>query len=51
MMWPQRIDTKSSSQRSPAGTKNREDFHIQRPGEKSRQLAHKQKKDTGDFSD
>lgn len=42
--------SKSIRQRCLAGTKHREDFHIQRHGEKSRQLADKQKKDADDFS-
>lgn len=41
--------SKSIRQRSPAGTKNGEDFHIQRRGEKGRQLTDRQKKDVNDF--
>lgn len=41
--------SKSIRQRSPAGTRNGEDFHIQRHGEKSRQLTDRQKKDVNDF--
>lgn len=41
--------SKSIRQRSPAGNKNREDFHIQRHREKSRQLTVRQKKDVNHF--
>lgn len=42
--------SKSVGQRSPAGTINWEDFHIQRHAEKSRQLTDRQKKDANNFS-
>ena len=41
--------SKSIRQKSLVGTNNREDFHIQRPGEKSRWLADQHKKDADDF--
>lgn len=41
--------SKSSRQRSPAETKNGEDFHIQRHVEKNRQLTDRQKKDVDGF--